>query len=138
MSRAIPEVGHLIETQNQRGTSDMMIIVQEKIRHPTSDEYADGYVWIDSSEGESVPAYMVPELELKRKGGANTEPYRYVGYMSRWEFVSCFFTEKAANEYIKRNRHDLGECRTHGISLWNNPEMKQVRELLLSLAGETP
>jgi hypothetical protein len=52
--------------------------------------------------------------------------------MERDSFVSAHFTEKAAQEYISINGHNLNKPYIHVISLFQCEEMKAVRNMLLN------
>ena len=47
-----------------------------------------------------------------------------------WRFVSVFFTNDAAREFIQRNNHNLEKPRIYIASGYNNPEWKLVRGFL--------
>lgn len=48
--------------------------------------------------------------------------------------ANFFFTEKAYNEYIKRNGHNLNKHDSYGIHLYRNREMEQLIEVIHTLA----
>lgn len=46
----------------------------------------------------------------------------------------CFFSEKAAQAWLERNRHKIaGKPFIYADSAWDNTELKEVRSLLLNL-----
>jgi hypothetical protein len=47
-----------------------------------------------------------------------------------------FLTEKAANEYIEKDRHNLRRPSTYGVHLYKNDEMKKLIEVIHKLAEE--
>ena len=54
-------------------------------------------------------------------------------YIEKRVFVNVFFTEASAERFIKQNKHHYSD-KVHIFvnSLWRNPEMQHVRELLLN------
>jgi hypothetical protein len=44
-----------------------------------------------------------------------------------------FLTEKAAKEYIEKNKHNLNNPGTYGIHLYRNPEMQRLYKFILSI-----
>ena len=47
-----------------------------------------------------------------------------------------FLTEKSANEYIERNKHNLNKPGTYGVHLYRNPEMERLYDIIFKLAKE--
>lgn len=45
---------------------------------------------------------------------------------------AVFFTSKACKKFIERNKHNLSSPKVFGISAWNNPEMRTLREIIIS------
>ena len=59
-----------------------------------------------------------------------------VGYMDKWEVISCFFTEKGAERYLQENSHRFSDYLKTDIyvdTLYRNTEMIAVRDFLLSI-----
>ena len=132
-------IGELIRTQDNRCTSDPYFLVQEEVRiHGVDFDYATDWTWHNTEDdfcevtGEDLESIK----KLEDSDNLDDVPPRYVqvGYVERWEYVAGFFTEKAADEYIARNKHrHTGELRTYVDSLYHNPEMITVRNLIKSL-----
>ncbi len=94
--------------QDNRMTSHPMFVVQQKRRiYGLGEEYTEQFATVDFEESERV------------------------GYKDIFEFVTCFFTNKAAEEYIETNAHNLIEPRVYVDSGWRNKQWQAVRALLM-------
>jgi hypothetical protein len=47
-----------------------------------------------------------------------------------------FLTEKAANKFIERNKHNLNKPQTYGIHLYRNPEMAKLYNFILNITKD--
>lgn len=100
------QIGERLRTQDNRITADPIFLVEQEQRvYGIDQNYTDDFEEID---GE------------------------HVGYKIIWTFVTCCFTEAAANRYIKENRHNLKNPRTYVASAYRNHEWIAVREMLLA------
>lgn len=131
---SIPAIGERMRTQDNRITSHPMFLVQRKRRIYGIDPDCDPLIaWLHSDESVEVDKESAEYMEhVFQERGEETEGYRRVGYAEEWEYVMCFFTEAAADDFIAHNahRHD-GELRTYVDSGHRNPEWQAVREHLL-------
>lgn len=142
-SRTIPSIsdmaaiGQLMRTQDNRITADPLFIVQERQRTYGIDTTHDPEIaWLYSDESIEVDEDEAKRLEsMYEKNYKEPDGYRRVGYVEKWVYVTCCFTEAAADRFIAQNAHrHRGKLRTYVDSLYRNPEMIAVREYLLSLA----
>ena len=53
--------------------------------------------------------------------------------LNRFNF---FLTEKAAKEYIEKDRHNLRKVKTYGVYLYKNDEMLNVINILKKIGKE--
>ena len=106
------EIGERLQTQDNRITSEPMYLVQQETRlYVLADDCADGTEIIDGEE---------------------------VRYRNIWEYVNCFLTEAAAEQFLLRRGHDYRKLRVYVDSGCHNPEWIAVRAHLAKLgAGST-
>ena len=110
-----------------------MWLVQEKVRDYGYDpEYSDEHVWL-GAEGKKPDAYTEKCLETSygRLGEGQVGGWCRVHYKDRWQYVQTFFTQDAADAFIRTQAHNYGELRTYVGSGYNNTEWRQIREFLL-------
>lgn len=99
-------IGERLRTQDNRITADPIFLVQQQRRvYGVDHHYTDDFEEID---GETV------------------------GYKTIWEFVTCCFTEAAADRYIAENAHNLTDPRTYVASAYRNREWIAVRAMLMT------
>lgn len=111
---------HELLTQDNRITSHPIFLVQQRYRiYGIGPDYTEDFVWINSDGNE---------LSVVDPG---SDDVTKVGIRDIWEFVSCFFTNKAAVEFIEANRHRLTEPRIYVHSGYRNYEWQRVRALLM-------
>lgn len=135
MQEFIDNITKELNTQDNRITSDPIFLVQKKVRDwGIADDYTEDYTWINSDndyeeadEEKSKQLDADDEWQLKPEDFCWSKCY----YRDRWEFVTACFTEKAADDFIERNKHRYGEMRTYVDSLYRNDEMRELRNLLL-------
>lgn len=124
-----------LKTQNNCYTADPIFLVQEQERiYGMDPEYAEEYIWYDVENCEEASDEEVAELdrlddELERIPSRWIKSY----YFDKWMTVQSFFTKKAAQEYVDtRYYRHTGKLRVYVDSLYNNPEMKAVRDFILN------
>ena len=123
----IAEIAKRLKSQDNRCTADPIFIVQElKRRYGIDTDFDPEIAWLHEDESVEVGAEMAELLENKFKIDGDAEPsgYRRVGYKEEWEYVQPFFTEGAADLYIK-------QMRTYTDSAYRNWEWIAVRKHLL-------
>lgn len=122
--------------KNDHITSDPMFLVQQKIIDWGIDsEYSDNYKWTDvNNEYMEAEGQMKKTLDKMEDDGAVPENWRKCYYRERWEYVQCFFTQEAADNFLKRQAHNMNEARVYVDSGYRNPQWKMLREFFKSLA----
>jgi len=116
------EIAKRLHTQDNQCTALPMFCVQRKIRDYGFDpQWTDDVVWIEHESGE----YDVSDVE---KPG-----YEKTGYKDHWETVMVAFTKEGCEEYLRKNKHNLGETRIFVESFHRCPEMIAIREFLMGL-----
>jgi hypothetical protein len=143
----IQEIAREVQTQDNSWhiTSYPIYLVERKVRDYGLDPaYCDEYVWLDDS-GDCNELEPEEDAELIKKldewddsiDGMPIEyrSYTKAYYRDRWEFVTLFFTEKGAREFMERNKHryDEGEIRLYVDSAYRNEELKVIQGFLKEL-----
>lgn len=85
------------------------------------------------------PLAEIGRLVAEQDNRSTSEPMFIVRDTSRYggegrTVEAVCFTQAAADEYIRVNRHNLREPYVYVESGYNNPEWKRLREFLLTLA----
>ena len=149
------EIGERLRTQDNRITADPIFEVQEQKRIYGIDTDFDpkiAWMWPDEGEVDSRLAELAEsfyeergyepvatddgedEWTLSRGRG---DALRRVGYHEYWEYVQPFFTEAAADQYIKENgHHHSGKLRVYAGSAFRNHEWQAIRAYLMLLPAE--
>lgn len=131
----IKEISNLRKTQsNWHCTSLPLYLVEKKVREYGLDPtYCEEYVYVDSDGDEVDDEELISRLEEAEHDLCGTEEsrgYSKVYYRDRWEFVTLFFTEKNAREFIERNKHRATEMRVYVDSAHRNEELKEIIKFL--------
>jgi hypothetical protein len=126
------EIRNGLLSQDNRATCDPMFLVQQQVKdYGIEQGYGeDGYIWYDLNDGEEASE---EDAALCDDGALMTNNFRFEKryYRYRWQYVTCFFTKKAADHFIKSNRyHWDGEVRTYVDSAWRNYEWQKIRAFL--------
>lgn len=133
----LPQIGERLRTQDNRITADPIFLVQElKRTYGIDTGYDPKIAWLHDDEYVEVDGTKFVELEdaYAESGEDNPPGYRRVGYAETWEYVQPFFTEAAADAYIKAMRHrHSGQLRTYADSAYRNWEWQAVRKSLMEL-----
>jgi hypothetical protein len=147
----LPEIGERLRTQDNRITADPIFLVEEKKRvYGIDTDYDPEIAWMWPDEGEvpkelAVAAedwydeYGTEPVAEESDGGyvlkdGKSDTLRRVGYHEYWEYVQPFFTERAAQHYIKENGHNhKGKLRTYVQCAFRNHEWQAIRNYLMSI-----
>lgn len=70
-------------------------------------------------------------IEFLTDRGWTTATYD-IGY----EFKNSFFTKKACEDHISKNKHHYLDPKPYLVSIFRNPEMETVQEFLCTLVGK--
>jgi hypothetical protein len=125
-------LGKLLREQDNRMTHNPIFIVQQK-RRIEGYENASEYTWFDGENNVVTDADKIEELDDFESMGLDLEGYYKVGYYEYWEFVTACFTEEGCKDYLRQNRHNLGETRVYTASGYRNDEWETIRQFLMSL-----
>lgn len=131
------EIQHELKTQDNRITSDPIFLVQERKRIYGMDTNFlddDQIIWYHCDGVEADEDEKVFLDDLDESGGDIDDCWDKVGYIEEDKTVQSFFTEKAAQDFIDRNKHRYeGKPSIYVESLYRNPEMRLIRDFILSL-----
>jgi hypothetical protein len=126
------DIGRLINTQDNRCTSEPMFCVQGRRRiYGFDTQWTDDIAWIDTSDG----AYEVEKPDDEQE----TDTIIKTGYIDVWETLMVAFTEEACKEHLELNGHNYGgykEVRIYVESFRRCPEMIAIRKFLSDSAVE--
>jgi len=143
-------------SQNNRATEWPLFAVQQKVRQWGVDcDYQDGSAWVHSKMEDGLVAASDEELDLiseeldpdrnwsseakwsvfDERGNEEEFDFVLLGYCDRWEFVTACFTERACQEFIDSQSHNLGETRIYAYSAHRNREWKTISKVLKGLVG---
>lgn len=137
-------------TQDNLCTEDVIFTVQKrKIITGMDTDFCDNICWIhDDCESDIITGKdsHFDKLEKAFWDDAGTvtidneeqelNNYTRTAYTEIWENIEFFFTNKAAKEFIENNAHRHGgkdNLRIYGESAYRNPELKLIRNYILSL-----
>ena len=76
-------------------------------------------------DGQEVDEEDVKQLD-------DSDEWERVGFIDIYEFVTPCFTQKAADEYIAGNKHNLTDPRVYVESAHRNREWQYIREALMN------
>jgi len=131
------ENGERIRTQDNRITAEPMFLVQELRRvYGIDTDYDPKIAWLYADESVEVDADEAARLEatFQQDGNDSPEGFQRAGYHETWEFVTCMFTEGAADLYIAQMKHrHSGPLRTFVDCAYRNHEWNAVRDFLAAL-----
>ncbi len=127
MTFDLEAIAHEMRTQDNRITAHPLFCVFEKERiYGVEDGYSDDFVWIDQDhERIDIEEHDWSEEQAEENGCSK------VYYVTRDKFVNAHFTEKAADEHIRINGHNLNNGFTYVTSLHRCSEMIAIREMLM-------
>lgn len=126
------ELREQLLSQDNRITAHPVFIVQEKRRiWGLNPEYAEDIAWVDE-ECEVAPD-LAKSLEAGwREKGLIPDGYIRVGYKDIWEFATACLTERGAEDYIERNKHNLRDPRVYVTSGYKNEEWMNLRAFFMA------
>lgn len=129
MNEFLTALRHELEAQDNRITADPIWEVQEEETiYGIDTAYTEEFVYMD----EGYEEIAADELRLDEWGDPTEEGIQKVGVLRKWVPVQWFFSERAAREYMERqSHHHTGRLRDYVRSLYYNPEMKAIRDLIL-------
>lgn len=125
----IAEIQRELKTQDNLATAEPIYVVQEEVTIYGLDlNYCDDYLYLhcDGFEYKDEQALIDDELSV------DDDCIEKTGYRREWRDITCCFTRKGAENYIKINGHNHKKTRIYVKSLRRNWEMIEIRNLLLS------
>jgi len=154
----LKEIAENIRTQDNRGTSDPIVVLFELKKIRTDKYHADDWIYIDTGDmdiceigktKEELIKYcqendydlpsdnkLLKSLNAERLFICLTDeqqhPFEMMYYIETQEYIDCFFTTKASEEYMETNKYKLKNPYTAINSLYRNPEMKLIRMVLMN------
>lgn len=133
----LKEIQHELKTQDNRITSDPIFLVQEKERiYGIDTDFLDDdkIIWYHCDGVEADEDEKASLDDLEESGKDIDDCWDKVGYIEKYRTIQTFFTEKAAQNFIDRNKHRYeGKLSIYVESLYRNPEMRLIRDFILSL-----
>ena len=135
LNKELKDISHELNTQDNRCTADPVFLVQQKVRDYGFDsEYCDDFEWVDCEFNKVDDKDLIDSLEKDLDLGEESPDYNKVYYRERWEYIQFFFTEKAADEFIKKNKHRYkdGVLGVYVDCAYRNFEIQSVRKFLIN------
>lgn len=134
----LPEIGNLINTQDNRYTADPFFVVFSKQEIVVDEEYDhDRIIWV-TDDGDELDDKKSARLETLHKGGRESEKYRRLAVKAIDQFETACFTEQGCKDFLKIQGHNLRRPFIYAHSFWRNHEMLAIREMLSKSAPKTP
>ncbi len=137
---------HRLNNQDCRATSHPIWQVRDKneIVGVDPDYHNYGYVWINQDDCEhyyetdnAMRAYLIEnggdsseDIKWQQEVVVKGQTFKRLYHMITHVIISTHFTEQAANDYIKQNRHNLNEPYTYVDSQWRCHEWIDVVDML--------
>lgn len=132
----LPDIGHLIKTQNNRCTADPFFVVYSKQEIVVNEEYDyDRIIWVDE-EGEEATEHKAKRLELLMQEGRELDNWRRIAVKEIDQFETASFTEQGCKDFLKIQGHNLKQPYIYAHSFWRNHEMLAIREMLSNSASK--
>lgn len=137
-----------LKNQDNRITADPLFCVQQKRRvYGMDGDLIDDldFIWVYTEDSEYTfgPDEIFDEIRDNDHGedgvlnlhDEEIEPeewgYHQMFYVEYWDFVCAHFTERAADEYIRDNNHNLTSPRVYVTSQYRCYEWNAVRKHLM-------
>lgn len=137
-----------LRTQGNRATGCPLFIVEVEKRiygmDPDIDDLDFIWVYTEDSEYTYEPGEIFDEIRMDQENNPGTKNlpddeiapedfgYHQLFYVTHMEFVCAHLTEKAAEQYIKANSHNLRKPRSYVTSQYRCHEWNMVREHLMA------
>lgn len=119
---ALQEIADDLRTQDNQATAEPIYVVEQVERtYYIELDFAEQFVFVND-DGE--------EVDSEAEGATK------VGCSDRWIYVTCFLTQRAADFYISRNRHNLKNPRVFVASGYRNDEIQLLRRALMRMLPE--
>ena len=130
----IAGISHELATQDNAATAHPIFVVEQRRRIYGMDPqwFDTDPVWLDGY-GDNVEATDEERAGLDaeyERTGVERGGWTRTHFVDIWEFVTPFFTRRAADAYIASNRHNLCEPRVLVHSGYRNREWQAVTAFL--------
>jgi hypothetical protein len=133
----LPEIGNLLNTQDNRCTADPFFVVFSKSEIVVDEAYDyDRIVWV-TEDGDEVEDRKAKRLEVLERNGRDVGEYRRVAIKYIDQFETACFTEQGCKDFLKIQGHNLRRPFIYAHSFWRNHEMLAIREMLLKSSKKT-
>jgi hypothetical protein len=134
---SLRDIGHLINTQDNRYTDQPMFIVFEKRGMVTLDTHDhDRIEWYDPDNVSTADDHKAKRLEALHNGGRDTPGWERYAVKDIDVFVTACFTEQGCKDFLARDGHNLSKPFIYACGSYRNSEFRAVRGWLKSLAGK--
>ncbi len=127
---SIETIAERLRTQDNQCTADPMYVVFRKQKVVTTDDYSCLYQWYDHDGCFEADRRQTAILDRMEDRGRDTGPWEKHYYQEVDEFISVFFTDQSAKDFIARNKHRYGAMHAFVDSGCRNPEWQEVRAWL--------
>lgn len=127
---SIETIAERMRAQDNQCTADPMWVVYRKRKVVTPRDYSDLYEWYDHDGCRESDERETAILDRMEARGRNTGSWEKHYYQEVDEFVSVFFTDQAAKDFVAQNGHRYGSMRIFVDSGYRNPEWKEIRAWL--------
>jgi hypothetical protein len=152
LDKELKEIQANLKTQDNRSTRDPIFVVYDWEKVPSCSDYTDLWEYIDTDSPARIGKTKEEMLAWMENTGINVpeniDHYNVEGlfnylieqgyevhkfyYIEKCKFITAFFTEKAAKDYIVANKHNLtSKVHIYAESLYCNYEMQLIRKLLM-------
>ena len=131
------EIANRMKNQDHRATAHPIYMVQQRRRYYGIDLDYDpvNRAWLYDGEAVATSEEGLEEWlranELTAERAEATGMLVETGYMDVWEWVQPFFSQRAAEDYIDKNRHNLTDPCVYVASGHRNDEWIGVRQALV-------
>ena len=116
----ITDISKRMKESDNRATAFPMFVVEQARRiYGVSSEYTETLAYVDA-DGDEISLSDCMDVE-----------WSVAGYKDVYEFVTVFFSEQGAYDYIAANSHNLNSPRVFVYSGNRNREWQEVRSYLL-------
>ena len=124
----LEKMSEAIRTQDNRMTAHPIFNVQQEVLILGVDPHCH-------CEVEHCFVDEMGEIQHVLAGEEIPSHLSRVPYIRRWQHITSFFTVGGAEDFMRDHAHHYGAMRVYVDSLYRNPEMRRVREFLMSQGG---
>lgn len=134
LEQLVLEMARNVATQDNRMTrAPVFEVLEREDVAGTVEDYtmADREVFVDVDGDEYEPTDFATKEKCRNGvGGRST-----VNIVHKWNVVATLFTQRGADDYIARHKHNYAPLRVHVASGYRNAEWEVIREHLLRMAA---